>query len=226
MDTNGKQLGVLGLGNRSTLFYINALNTAFNNQKKGYSTFPFVLYNTNFDGINPYLPNNFNKLLPVLSEVIASLVTLPITHLLIPNITIHEAIDRLSIDLKLLHPLALCVTVLKQKNETSAVVFGTQYTMTSPYLTNYFASEGIQIHSPSEKDRIFIDQFRQKVYSNSETEADKISYLKLLKSYSAKTNIILACTELSVLYDNYDSLNVIDLATLQIEEALNLFKTD
>ncbi|MBQ0767703.1 MAG: aspartate/glutamate racemase family protein [Bizionia sp.] len=226
MNTNRKQLGVLGLGNRSTLFYINALNTAFNYQEKGYSTFPFVLYNTDFNSINPYLPNDFDKLVPVISEVITSLEQLPITHLLIPNITLHETIDRVHIPFKILHPLSLCIKVLKQKKKTSAIVFGTRYTMNSSYFRDYFSSEGIQIQAPLEEDMMFIDQFRKNIYTNTETEAQKITYFKLLKKYNTQAPVILACTELSVLYTKNDDFKSVDLVTLQIEEALRLYKNN
>ncbi|MDX1270486.1 aspartate/glutamate racemase family protein [Bizionia paragorgiae] len=222
MDQTGSRLGVLGLGNRSTLYYINALNTAFNRQEKGYSTFPLIVYNTNFNTINSYLPNKFDDLIPILSEVLSQIELLPISKLLIPNITLHEAIDRLSLPVQLIHPLVLCRQILKEKQTTSVVVFGTHYTMTSPYISNYFSVEGIQVLSPLEKHRLFIERFRQKVYSKTETEADKISYYQLLKCYSAKSTVILACTELSVMQISNDLPQVIDLADLQIEEALRL----
>ncbi|TYB71486.1 aspartate/glutamate racemase family protein [Bizionia gelidisalsuginis] len=224
MNEKGEALGILGLGNRSTLFYINALNTAFQSQKKGYSTFPFILVNVDFNTINPYLPNDFDTLLPTVSEVITTLEKLPITHLLIPNITIHETIDRLATPLKVLHPLSLSAKILKLKKEASAVVFGTRYTMTSPYFIEYFAAEGIQIQSPSVEDMVFIDQFRQSVYASTETETETNTYYTLLKKYSSKAPVILACTELSVLHCNNDHFNSIDLATLQIEEGLALYK--
>jgi len=224
MNESDNTLGIIGLGNRSTLFYINALNTAFNNKYKGYSTFPFILVNVNFNTINPYLPNDFNKLVPVVSEVIATLQQHPITHLLIPNITLHETIDRVNIPYKILHPLSLCVRDLKKKKKTSAVVFGTQYTMNSSYFRTYFSSEGITIKPPLKEDMLFIDQFRQNIYANSESEAQKKQYLKLLKKYSEQAPVILACTELSVLHTTTDACHSIDLVTLQIEKALKLYE--
>ena len=47
-------LSILGLGSRSTLFYLAELNTLYLQKKGGYSTCPFTLLNTNFDEINSY----------------------------------------------------------------------------------------------------------------------------------------------------------------------------
>ncbi|HCY80239.1 MAG TPA: hypothetical protein DHV22_00810, partial [Xanthomarina gelatinilytica] len=93
------------LGHRSTLFYLDALNKAYHEEEQGYSTCPFILYNTDFNSINPYLPNQFKKLLPTLKNYLRNLEKLPISHLLVPNITLHEVMDKLDTNLKIIHPL-------------------------------------------------------------------------------------------------------------------------
>ena len=50
-------LAILGLGSRSTTFYINELNSLYKKKNGGYSTFPFLLLNSNFDWINKLLPH-------------------------------------------------------------------------------------------------------------------------------------------------------------------------
>src|SRR5690554_1021570 len=221
MSKNGNTLGILDLGYRSTLFYIHTLNTEFNKIEKDYNTFPFILYNTNFNLINPYLPDTFEKLLPQLSEYIHYMEKLPINRLLIPNITIHEALDKLDISLPLLHPLTLSINYLKKNNINQVVVFGSKYTMTSTYISNYFSSEGIRVNSPLQKDIEFIDALRQKIYSNSETAIDLDNYTKLLEKYSKQALVLIACTELSILNMPTEGL---DLARLQIKEAIATFK--
>ncbi|GGG54506.1 aspartate/glutamate racemase family protein [Bizionia arctica] len=221
MSKNSDTLGILGLGNRSTLFYINALNTTFNTIEKEYSTFPFILYNTNFNTINPYLPDNFEMLLPTLSEYINHLEKLPVSHLLIPNITLHEAIDKLETTLPILHPLQLSATFLKEQHKNKVVVFGTKYTMTSTYISNYFSSKGILVISPSKEDIEFIDDFRKKIYSNSETATDLETYSNLVSNYNKESTVLIACTELSLVKN---AKPVLDMAKLQIDEAIKQFK--
>ncbi|MCX7548162.1 hypothetical protein OS188_09370 [Xanthomarina sp. F1114] len=214
-------LGILGLGNRSTLFYIDTLNTAYNNEEKAYSTFPFLLYNTDFNEINPYLPDNFKKLLPTLSECFNQLERLPISHLLVPNITLHEAIDKLKTPFPILHPLALSLNYLKENKKEQVVIFGSKYTMTSRYISNYLAKEDIEATSPSKKDMEFIDNLRTKIYSNSETPSEIEAYNMLVKKYSRNALVMIACTELSILKS---SIDVLDLTCLQVEKALKLHK--
>ncbi|MDG2431828.1 hypothetical protein, partial [Flavobacterium sp.] len=98
-----ESVGLLGLGSRSTLYYIEQLNRLYNKKMGGYSTFPFMMINTNFDTINSLLPNPSNELDAVLTEYVTRLEKLEITAILIPNITLHETIDRLKIRKKILH---------------------------------------------------------------------------------------------------------------------------
>ena len=55
------RLGILGLGSRSTIFYMEQLNKIHQAVHGGYSTCPFMLINSDFNGINPFLPNSFKK---------------------------------------------------------------------------------------------------------------------------------------------------------------------
>ncbi|WP_282068063.1 hypothetical protein [Olleya namhaensis] len=66
-------LGILGLGSRSTLFYLEQLNTQFHTLKGDYHTFPSITHTVDFNTINPYLPNQFNTLKPVVKQQITSL---------------------------------------------------------------------------------------------------------------------------------------------------------
>ncbi|MFL0352265.1 aspartate/glutamate racemase family protein [Xanthomarina sp. GH4-25] len=221
MSKNGNTLGILGLGNRSTLFYINTLNVEFNNIENTDSTYPFILLNTDFNTINPYLPNNFKKLIPSLSRYIHQIEKLPISHLLIPNITLHETLDKLSISIPILHPLELSIAKLKENNANRVVIFGSKYTMTSTYISNFFSSEGIEAISPTKDDIDFIDRLRQKIYSNSETLTDLDMYNSLLESYNKKASVLIACTEISIIKN---SIPVLDMVKLQINAALKLCK--
>ncbi len=221
MTKNANMLGILGLGHRSTLFYLDALNKEYHEEEQGYSTCPFILYNTDFNSINPYLPNQFKKLLPTLTSHLSNLEKLPISHLLVPNITLHEAMDKLDTNLKIIHPLPLSVNFLKKKDIKETIVFGSKYTMTSTYLSNYFSSEGIQTTSPSKEDVEFIDTLRQKIYLNTETLADINIYNTLVANYTKKTLVLIACTELSILKH---PTHVLDMAKLQIKEAIKQIK--
>lgn len=220
-----KNIGILGLGNRSTLYYIDQLNKKFNALFKGYSTCPFILYNIDFDKVNPYLPNQFNKLKPLLSLYIKEIKSLGISFLLIPNITLHETIDKIYIDLDVAHPVQLTLEKLVERKQNEAVVFGSLYTMQSTYLKDAFLRKNIILTEPNEEDVNFIDYFRKQIYHEQETERDIKKYWNLLKSYSKKYPVIIGCTELSI-YSLKDQDDLYDMALLQIERTLSIFNKE
>ncbi len=220
---NNIKIGILGLGNKSTIFYIDELNKRFNALFKGYSTCPFVLYNINFENINPYLPNDFNKLKPLLSLYVKDIKNLGINYLLIPNITLHEAIDKIYIDLAIAHPVQLTIDKLIEREKTEAVIFGSLYTMESAYLKNAFAQREILLIEPSEEHKKFIDYIRRQIYCEQESEKDLEEYRRLLNLYSKDHALIIGCTELSI-YATQTQNNIFDMASFQIEKILSLFK--
>ena len=219
MTNNKVNIGILGLGNKSTLFYIDQLNKLYNSIFKNYSTCKFLLYNTNFDEINPYLPIDFNKLEPVLSTYINNVKELKINYLLIPNITLHQTFDRLNLDIAIAHPVQLTISKLLKNNFKEAVVFGSKYMMESKYLSTSFTSEGIAISEPSEKDKIFIEFMRHQLYEGKESKADILAFEELKLKYSQNQPVIIACTELS-LFSSFDQNNIYDMALLQVEETV------
>ena len=223
MNTEKNHIGILGLGARSTLYYLEKLNRLFNKTNGGYSTCPLKLLNTNFNLINPYLPNQFDKLIPVLNNYIVELDNLGISSIVIPNITLHETIDKLQLTKvrrsKIIHPLMVCLTQLKKNQVEEIVLFGSIHTMKKGYVSDYFKKSAIKVHFPNENDNKTIDHFRRLVYSSQEKKQDKFIFLELVKKYSKNIPVILACTELS-LYHPLDIKNVYDLSDLQINIAL------
>ena len=53
------KLGIIGLGSKSTTYYIELLNLFYNKKHGGFNTCPFTMVNINFNEINPFLPNDF-----------------------------------------------------------------------------------------------------------------------------------------------------------------------
>ena len=218
-----KNLGILGLGNRSTLFYIDELNKRFNAVHRGYSTCPFILYNINFDRINPYLPNKFTNLEPVLSLYIKSIKKLGIKYLLIPNITLHETFDRINVDLDIAHPVQLTIDKLIESELKEVVVFGSLYTMQSKNLKDTFFKKEILLVEPKMEHRKFLDHFRKQIYYEQESNEDLEEYKRIMTLYSKDLPVVIACTELSI-YTDHSNPKLFDMATIQIEKILSLFK--
>jgi len=213
------KLGLLGLGSRTTAFYLSEINRFYNQEKGGYSTCPLLLLNTNFDTINSLLPSPSDALATIVQEYVEELEKMDIELLLIPNITLHETVDRLKIQTKIIHPLHLAVHKITLNNWTTVVLFGSLYSMQSDYIRTYFKVHGIEIVLPSITDRLLIDEVRKQVYSELETPELIKNYHFLIEKYSNKHPIVLACTELSILKPQ-NNHKLIDMVELQIIEAV------
>lgn len=223
MSKPKQHIGLLGLGARSTEFYIHQLNKKYHEIKGDYHTFPFILYNIDFEDINPHLPNNFEKLLPCLKKHFKELKKLSIKRLLIPNITLHEALQKFDHGIELIHPIDLSISHLKVHNIDRIVLFGSQFTMTDTYVRSKLEKENIEIVSLEKEYVLNIDHIRKLVYSYEENKIAVESFKRILTLYSANSTVLLACTELSLIYNEFaPNTNVVDMVQLQIEKALTL----
>jgi aspartate racemase len=216
MDKN--TLGILGLGSQTTAYYLRELNRVFNEKKGGYSTCPFVLFNVNFDPINSLLPNVSGALDTIVQSHLSKIENTEIKQLLIPNITLHETIDRLKFKKSILHPVAICISKIKENQWKKVVLFGSLHTMQSNYIRNYFNENDIEILLPSEEDMSFIDHVRKEIYGETQTEELLAKYHLMIEKHSSNHPVILACTELSI-FKPFNR-NLLDMAQLQIEEAV------
>ena len=213
------KLAILGLGSRSTLFYLSELNRLYNEAKGGYSTCPFVLLNTDFNTINALLPNPSKELDAALSIYTSKIETYNIQQVLVPNITLHETIDRLNITKNVLHPVHLSIKRIKENNWTKVVLFGSLFSMNATYIKNQFVANGIEVILPSQEDMLIIDNVRKQIYSETETAELIEKYHSIINTYTAQHPVVLSCTELSILKPKGNK-NLLDMADVQIEEAI------
>ncbi len=213
---NQVQIGILGLGSRSTCYYITLLNQYYNEIKGGYSTCPFILYNSDFDKINPYLPNQFESLKQELSKSIERIKSLNIGTLLIPNITLHETFDKLNSNIPITHPVKLAIEAIINSGQKNVYLFGSKYTMESEYISVSLKKSGINILNLDNDTVAFIDNFRQSVYKGIESPNDTKKFIVLQKQLSKTAPVVMACTELSVFAEE----ETIDMVRLQVKTAL------
>lgn len=220
--TGKTTVGLLGLGSRSTVFYLEKLNALYQELNKGYSTFPCVVLNIDFNSINPYLPDKTSDLLHNLKPVIKDLERLAIDHLVVPNITLHETLERITMRTRIIHPVMLCIERLHFYKKKKVTLIGSCYTMNADYVLKAFQKEEIAVETPTFKDQKVIDALRKKVYNRQETEEDLLAFRRLLETYKANSAVIICCTELSVINSEPNNAHSIDMALLQIEKAISL----
>lgn len=211
--------GVLGLGKESTLFYLNQIQKRYQSDNKEWSTCRLIMYQIDFQELNPFLPNQFQDLIPKIQNYLEQIEKLGITKLLIPNITLHETVDQIEFDGFICHPLTLTLHFLQENNISQIFIFGTSYTMNSEYMKQKFSEKDIKLLTPTNDDQIWIDDFRKEVNQQKPTPDRILEFQNLIKKYSVDHPVVIACTELS-LFALKNNLSCIDMAELQIEEFL------
>ena len=221
MKTAETNIILLGLGNQTTLYYLETLNELYHKELGGFHTFPCVIYNIDFNDINPYLPNQFDELTPRLQDYLNYLSDNFIGQLLIPNITLHETYDKCQSELKIIHPLQLAKEYIQNNKIFQMKIFGSKYTMESDYISSNLKSLGIEITTPDNHDKAFLDTIRKNVYEDKNTNEDLIMYQKLLDKYTSNCHVLIACTELSIINSQCANKKTIDLATLQMKSAIH-----
>ncbi|MGO4818326.1 hypothetical protein [Flavobacterium sp. W22_SRS_FP1] len=92
--------------------------------------------------------------------------------------------------------------------------------MQSQYISSNFKAHDIEVELPSEEDRLLIDEVRKRVYSETETVEFIEDYHLLIEKYTVDNPVVLACTELSVFKPKNNNKNILDMAQLQITEAV------
>ncbi len=213
------KLALYGLGSRATAYYLQELNKQYNLKKGGYSTCPLWMYNTNFDTINPLLPNVSKPLDVIVAKDLQEIAGLQPDKIIVPNITLHETIDRVASATAIVHPLPLTLAKIKQHQVAKIVLIGSLHSMNATYLRSFFKENGIAVVLPTAKEMELIDTARKAIYAYTETEELVQDYQAILKKYAAKHIVVIACTELSILKPQ-GVRTIADMADLQILNAV------
>lgn len=218
-------LGVLGLGSRSTSFYIEELHRQYHRIHQGYSTCPFTLLSIDFNEINPYLPDQFEQLETNLLPYLKAFEISKVKEVIVPNITLHETIDRLRLQhhfsYQIIHPLELVLRKLKKDKAEKVIIIGSMYTMNASYLKDVFSTNEVDVLSISEESKKQIDVVRVMVYQGTLTPKQQTDFQHLLEQLSKLGKIVVACTELSLIMKKMN-VDGYDMALCQIEAAVEI----
>lgn len=200
------------------MFYEQTLADLYQRKHASSLQDSLLFIDTDFNSINKHLPDQFEALFPLLLTLFSDFNRDDIDSILIPNITLHSAIDKLElspvIKAKINHPILIGIQSLKSRNITEITLAGTRHTMQSEQLSSYFETAGINVHRILATDITSLDKIRIKVYETGFSELLMKEMQNILNKYS---NVVIACTELSILNRENDYH---DLTRLQIEHTL------
>lgn len=205
------KVGMLYLGKDSSEFFERKI------REKGIKEIKII--HTDFKTINSFLPDQFDRLKEVIGPYLKQAESKNIEQLVIPNITLHETIDKIQDEFSftVVHPVRVALDFLKKKKIKEATLFGTKYTMNKGYIVNMANDDNIIMKVPTEKDQLIIECFRKKVFDKTDSVLDRENYLNVLRSYSKFSNVLLACTELSLIHEAEQTENVLDMAMIQLK---------
>jgi aspartate racemase len=207
-------LGLLYLAKDSSEFYLRKL------VELGFHDVQVI--STDFSLINAQLPMNFGFLEDLITPYLRQAEQLGITRLIVPNITLHETIDQLGTSHKfqLMHPVFMGIHALKKQAIDEVFLFGSLHTMKGNYVKDHFKASGINTLIPLAEDMLYVDKIRRKVFDGTVKYSELEKYIELINTYSHKSPIVLACTELSIIQPLAKRNDVFDLATIQMMQSL------
>jgi len=219
--TPNHTLGILGLDERTTRFYLDRLMSLI-----GKAEINIILKEIDFESINKHLPSKYFRLKPLLHKALSTFPTC--NAIIVPNMTLHETFDQLSglePSFPLVHPVHETVKSLLSNGVNRVSVVGSYHTTHAPYWATHLNTAGIEMLPVDEDASRAIDTFRKQVYAGEETPMMIKVFQTTLRDILHSRPIILACTELS-LHTPIKESGIFDAVDIQIQAALRRFKKD
>lgn len=201
---------LLGMSDKSTAYYQSLID-------QHRPEIDYHVMETDFESINQHLPNNFSALETMLLPYFREMKQMNIHKVLIPNCTIHQAIDLFDLEatfsIEICHPFQLSIEYLKQHNIKEVVILATKHTMTNPYWINKIQEEGICVLPLDDPLLLSIDSLRKAVFYQEKMDY-QAKWNDILALIPAGIHPLIACTELSMINR---SDRCIDAANLQVD---------
>lgn len=221
------KLAILGMGTAITAWYIETLHRMYAREQSQWSTAPFDLHPLDFNSINPHLPGDFNALAVPLNAAMENISTRSPHAILVPNITVHEALDALQPEgySKLLHPFRLAIETCETPHQP-VFILGTRHTEKRGYAKHFLQSAGWEVQPTPASLTLMSDELRLAVSENKATSDQLQSWELAVTHLQLNGLIILACTELSMAAAGLSLSGIVDLAQLQLKAALSVISSD
>ncbi len=203
---------VLLTGKQSGIWYVTCLKKLL--AKKTLEN-DFEVIQIEFETINELLPHNLKAAAQLLIPYFEEMEKREVPYIL-ANITLHEAIQYLQIELK--HFISLESIFSKQKIMGSVAILGTKFTMNNCFIPSLLTDN--EIVALPEIIQNKIEKLRKIYYQERDPELAEEVFGALL---SLKIDyFLIACTELAIAYDDCKSSErFLNLAEMQCKSLSN-----
>lgn len=203
--------GIVKLGHYSVEFYLSQIAQKSNTSH--------TLIDCNFNEINQYLPDNYQKLGAVLNALTASAYDRGIRKLLLPNITLHNVFYLFP---KWLNGIELCDPFehfAPPSSKSKVYVLGSRHVHSSLVFNERINNINLFPQGLSNETIETVDTIRLNTYHHGYSSKDAATLSEIAHKLSLIHPVIIACSELSLSLAHHLPLSsqITDLAKIQIE---------
>lgn len=219
-----KTAGLLGgMAWPSTLAYYALLNKEVERRAGVHHSVKCIIYSFDFDEINPSYRSDEEIVNRLRKEIKMLIETHPDILLLCSN-TMHRYAAELNIDRGTAFFLDIrdCVgSELVKNNHRECLLLGTLYTMQNSFYSAYLEQRfGIKVTVPTEEQQLSINNIIFNELINNITSDSAQEVLQNITDQYAGESIVLACTELRLIFDKIKTTkNIIDSTTAHVTHA-------
>ena len=225
-----KTIGILGgVSYLSTILYYRYLNEQYSAKFGAAHSCPMQIRSIDYHEIKSRYTqeSGWNEISGLLRNEIELLMLARPGCLIIANNTLHKAFDQISKEMNLSIPVLHAVQMAKEKAQRSSfkkvLMLGTRFTMEDNYFKEPLTAAGIEVIVPDLGERLEIGKIHTELLNGGASAAHLQFFLSMTRKYDHMDAIILACTELPLIFDRLDAqLPVIDTMKLQCDGALQL----
>lgn len=210
-------IGVLGgLGTEATILAYRKLHQLYQKRLGSTHTCPIKIVSVDFHSINVLLPNRMSEAAQALLPHILELKKTGVCVQIMINNTLHEAYDLLDLphpdEVPFAHVGKLLAAHVEKLDSPNTVILGTKYTMRSDYLSSHIADKTKLITLPQPLQEK-LEKLR-KIYVTGENPDLAEHCINAIEDLSVD-KVIIACTELSLAFDQFETSNWVDTIDLQ-----------
>ncbi|MBX2849443.1 MAG: aspartate/glutamate racemase family protein [Acidiferrobacterales bacterium] len=220
------KLALISLGDRATMYYLREITHLYQRRFGSDEFCPLVLKKTNFKHAINSSPNSDFRLFDEDTQVHFEN-AIEAQKIILPSIDLHRLlIEKPQGDFNydsVINPIEATISKLQHEQCEQVMLFTTRFANGDGYLKSRFSQSGIEVLLPHEGEQVFLDIFREKVNTFSETAKEIEQYRDLLSNYAKENCVVTACAEFSIA-TLANNTNVLDMARTQIEEAVNTFE--
>lgn len=229
MNTPADSLILVRTTELVSAYYSQLIDRLWRDRGFGSDELPLIHVEMDFDQLNRWLPDDDERLAPLLADWIETTAKVRSGVLVLPNITLHAALERLQLARKLpglVDPLKCAIAQLQTRKCRQILMAGTRHTMTSDLLSGVFSAAGIRVDFPQKEDISALDKLRLVVMYDGYQPVLQETMNRILQKYD---NVVLACSELSLLNAGSQMTApsgmtdpYLDLCILQVQEAISM----